>query len=466
MKNDTFKILVVDDDESIRTRCVQLLKRKSYAVKSASDGSQALFAIAKEWFSLVLADIRMPGINGIDLLKKIKETSPDTEVIMLTGYGTVESAVEAMKLGAYDYVTKPFDMDRLLKIVEHVETQFSLKTEISSLRNDLDTISHQQFIAVSEKARQILALAQKVAPIDCSVLIQGESGTGKGILAHALHLASARKEKPFIVVDCAALTETLLESELFGYRKGAFTGAYADKDGYFKIADKGTIFLDEISELSPPLQGKLLRMTQDHEIVPVGSTKTSKVNTRIISATNRNLEELVKERRFREDLFFRINVVRIEIPPLRERQDDILPLMHFFFNRFKKRFDKKHLSIDDRVLAYFLQYQWPGNVRELENTVQQMVITAERDKITAADLPDKVRCVEVVQTIEEPTDSSRLVFAEARKQSVDRFTKAYLVDALRCNKGNVSKTAKQINVQRPSLQRMIKRHKISKEEFT
>ena len=465
MKSDTFKILVVDDDDSIRTRCVQLLKRKSYAVKGASDGSQALFAIAKEWFSLVLADIRMPGINGIDLLKKIKETSPDTEVIMLTGYGTVENAVEAMKLGAYDYVTKPFDMDRLLKIVEHVETQFSLKTEINSLRNDLDTFSHQEFIAVSEKARQILALTQKVAPIDCSVLIQGESGTGKGILAHALHLASSRSENPFIVVDCAALTETLLESELFGYRKGAFTGAYADRDGYFKIADKGTIFLDEISELSLPLQGKLLRMTQDHEVVPVGSTKSSKVNTRIISATNRNLEELVKERRFREDLFFRINVVRIEIPPLRERRDDILPLMHFFFNRFKKRFDKKNLSIDDRVLAHFLRYQWPGNVRELENTVQQMVITADRDKITVADLPDKVRCLDVAQNIEEPTDSSQLVFAEARKQSIDRFTRAYLVDALRCNKGNVSKTAKQINVQRPSLQRMIKRHRISKEEL-
>jgi DNA-binding NtrC family response regulator len=462
MKSDSFKILVVDDDDSIRTRCIQLLQRKSYAVKGASDGSQALFSIAKEWFPLVLADIRMPGIDGIDLLKKIKETSPDTEVVMLTGYGTVDNAVEAMKLGAYDYVTKPFDMDRLLKIVEHVETQFSLKTEINSLRNDLDTFSYEEFIAVSDKARQILALAQKVAPIDCSVLIQGESGTGKGILAHALHLASSRREKPFIVVDCAALTETLLESELFGYRKGAFTGAYADKDGYFKIADKGTIFLDEISELSIPLQGKLLRMTQDHEVVPVGSTKSSKVNTRIISATNRNLEDLVKERRFREDLFFRINVVRIEIPPLRERRDEILPLMHFFFNRFKKRFDKRHLSIDDRVLAYFLQYQWPGNVRELENTVQQMVITADRDKITVADLPDKVKCLDLAQTMEDPTDSSGLVFAEARKQSLDRFTRAYLVDALRCQNGNVSKTAKQIKVQRPSLQRMIKRYKISK----
>jgi DNA-binding NtrC family response regulator len=258
MKSETFKILVVDDDDSIRTRCVQLLQKKAYDVEGVNDGSQALFTMARERFSLVLADIRMPGINGIDLLQKIKETSPDTEVVMITGYGTVENAVEAMKLGAYDYVTKPFDMDRLLKVVGHVETQFSLKNEINSLRNQLDEFSQQEFIAVSEKARQVLALARKVAPIDCNVLIQGESGTGKGMLAHALHLASSRRDNPFIVVDCAALTETLLESELFGYRKGAFTGAYADKEGYFKIADKGTIFLDEISELSIPLQGKLL----------------------------------------------------------------------------------------------------------------------------------------------------------------------------------------------------------------
>jgi DNA-binding NtrC family response regulator len=466
MKNDKFRILVVDDEDSIRNRCVQLLQRKDYNVRGVNDGEQALFLITKDRFSLVFTDIRMPGLNGIDLLERIKEMSPDTEVVMITGYGTVENAVEAIKLGAYDYITKPFDMDRLLKVVEHVETKFSLKKEIDVLRNELKKFSsYYDFIGISDKIQPIFALVQKVSPIDCNVLIQGESGTGKGLLAHAIHFGSPRSEYPFVVVDCAALTESLLESELFGYMKGAFTGAYADKEGYFKIADKGTIFLDEISELSTSLQGKLLRMAQDHEIIPVGGTKSFKINTRIVAATNKNLEQLVKEGKFREDLFFRINVVKIDIPPLRERKEDILPLTHFFLDKFKKRFDKNNLSIDQEVLAFFQQYEWPGNVRELENAVQQMVITADQQRVTINDLPDKIRCIRPVQDMEEHGDLLQMNFAEARKSYLDNFTREYLLDALRCYQGNISKTAKEIKVQRPSLQRMVKRYKIKKEEL-
>ena len=466
MKNDKFRILVVDDEDSIRDRCVQLLQRKDYNVRGVNDGEQALFLITKDRFSLVFTDIRMPGLNGIDLLERIKEMSPDTEVVMITGYGTVENAVEAIKLGAYDYITKPFDMDKLLKVVEHVETKFSLKKEIDVLRNELKKFSsYYDFIGISDKIQPIFALVQKVSPIDCNVLIQGESGTGKGLLAHAIHFGSPRSEYPFVVVDCAALTESLLESELFGYMKGAFTGAYADKEGYFKIADKGTILLDEISELSTSLQGKLLRMAQDHEIIPVGGTKSFKINTRIIAATNKNLEQLVKEGKFREDLFFRINVVKIDIPPLRERKEDILPLTHFFLDKFKKRFDKNNLSIDQQVLAFFQQYEWPGNVRELENAVQQMVITADQQRVTINDLPDKIRCIRPVQDMEEHGDLLQMNFAEARKSYLDNFTREYLLDALRCYQGNISKTAKEIKVQRPSLQRMMKRYKIKKEEL-
>jgi DNA-binding NtrC family response regulator len=466
MKNDEFRILVVDDEDSIRNRCVQLLQRKDYNVRGVNDGEQALFLITKDRFSLVFTDIRMPGLNGIDLLERIKEISPDTEVVMITGYGTVENAVEAIKLGAYDYITKPFDMDKLLKVVEHVETKFSLKKEIDVLRNELKKFSsYYDFIGISDKIQPIFALVQKVSPIDCNVLIQGESGTGKGLLAHAIHFGSPRSEYPFVVVDCAALTESLLESELFGYMKGAFTGAYADKEGYFKIADKGTILLDEISELSTSLQGKLLRMAQDHEIIPVGGTKSFKINTRIIAATNKNLEQLVKEGKFREDLFFRINVVKIDIPPLRERKEDILPLTHFFLDKFKKRFDKNNLSIDQQVLAFFQQYEWPGNVRELENAVQQMVITADQQRVTINDLPDKIRCIRPVQDMEEHGDLLQMNFAEARKSYLDNFTREYLLDALRCYQGNISKTAKEIKVQRPSLQRMMKRYKIKKEEL-
>ncbi|MDD5010000.1 MAG: sigma-54 dependent transcriptional regulator [Syntrophorhabdaceae bacterium] len=466
MKRDKFSILVVDDEDSIRNRCVQLLQKKDYNVRGVNDGEQALFLIKKDDFSLVIADIRMPGLNGIDLLEKIKETRPGTEVVMITGYGTVDNAVEAMKLGAYDYITKPFDMDRLLKVVEHVETNFSLKNEIGVLRDKLKVFSSQHdFIGVSEEVQQIFELVQKISPIDCNVLIQGESGTGKGLLANAIHSGSPRKENPFVVVDCAALTESLLESELFGYMKGAFTGAYANKEGYFKIADKGTIFLDEISELSTSLQGKLLRMAQDHEIIPVGGTKPFKINTRILAATNKNLEQLVKEGKFREDLYFRINVVKINIPPLRERKEDILPLTHFFLDKFKKRFDKNELSVDQQVLAFFQRYEWPGNVRELENVVQRMVITADQRKITMNDLPEKMRSVRPPEGAEEHSDLSNPDFAEARKRCLDDFTREYLVDSLRCYQGNISKTAKEIKIQRPSIQRMLKRYKIKKEEY-
>lgn len=466
MKKDKFNILVVDDEDSIRNRCVQLLQRKGYTVRGVNDGEQALFIIKKDNLSLVIADIRMPGLNGIDLLEKIKETHPDIEVVMITGYGTVDNAVEAMKLGAYDYITKPFDMDRLLKVVEHIETKFALKNEIGALKDELKKFSAQHdFIGVSDEVQHIFQLVQKISPIDCNVLIQGESGTGKGLLAHAIHSGSPRNKNPFVVVDCAALTESLLESELFGYMKGAFTGAYANKEGYFKIADKGTIFLDEISELSTSLQGKLLRMAQDHEIIPVGGTKPVKINTRILAATNRNLEQRVKEGKFREDLYFRINVVKIDIPPLRERKEDIAPLTHFFFDKFKKRFDKNILSIDQQVLDFFQRYEWPGNVRELENVVQRMVITADKRMATMEDLPEKMRFAMPEQVNEGRDALHGLDFTEARKRCLDSFTREYLVDALRHCQGNISKTAKEISIQRPSIQRMIKRYDIRKEEY-
>jgi DNA-binding NtrC family response regulator len=466
MKKDKFRVLVVDDEDSIRNRCVQLLQKKGYDVQGVNDGEKALFFCKKDGFALVIADIRMPGMNGIDLLEKIKETSRDTEVVMITGYGTIDNAVEAMKLGAYDFITKPFDMDRLLKIVGHIETNFSLKNEIGILKEELKKLSnHQDFIGVSEEVQQIFKLAQKISPIDCTVLIQGESGTGKGLLAQAIHAGSPRKKYPFVVVDCAALTESLLESELFGYTKGAFTGAYTNKEGYFKIADKGTILLDEISELSTSLQGKLLRMAQDHEIIPVGGTKAFKINTRILAATNKNLEQLVKEGKFREDLYFRINVVKINIPPLRERKEDILLLTRFFMDKFERRFDKNKLSIDQEVLDFFQQYDWPGNVRELENVVQRMVIIADQRSITMNDLPEKMQDMRPTHSAIDDSGLSSLDFAEARKRFLYDFTRDYLLDALRCSDGNISRTAKKIKVHRPSIQRMLKRYRIKKEEY-
>ncbi len=455
--NRKFEVLVVDDDASIRKRCVQLLHKKGYAVEGVNSGEAALSMVEKKYFALVIADIRMPGLGGIELLEKVKGLSPQTEMVMITGYATVESAVKAIKLGAYDYLTKPFDIDRMLKVVENVQAKFSLGEEVRFLREKLDTYSESSHIvSVSEKMVQIFKLIEKVAPIDCNVLIQGESGTGKGLIAQEIHWKSPRSAKQFVVVDCASLSETLLESELFGYQKGAFTGAYAHKDGFFKVANHGTIFLDEIAELPMPLQGKLLRMTQDHEIVPVGSTKPVRIDARIIAATNKDLEGLVRQNRFREDLFFRLNVVGIHVPPLRDRREDILFLARSFLERFKLKYQKADLTMGPEVLSAMQTYDWPGNVRELENLVQYLAAVSEGDTVRTESLPEKMKSASVCSGIDNSLSSDD-DFNAVRKKYLDDFTRRYLLKALRQNKGNISGTAKQINIRRSSLQRMIKR---------
>ncbi|MDR3567313.1 MAG: sigma-54 dependent transcriptional regulator [Syntrophobacteraceae bacterium] len=459
--DERFEVLVVDDDPSIRKRCVQLLHKKGYSVKGANSGIAALSMVKAGQIALVIADVRMPGLNGIELLEKIKETSPATELIVITGYGTVESAVKAIKLGAYDYITKPFDMEKMLKVVENVSTQFSLKVEIELLKEKLNTRWDScELVSISDKMLKVSKLVEKVAPIDCNVLIQGESGTGKSLIAQKIHRASPRSSKPFVVVDCASLSEALLESELFGYVKGAFTGAYADKQGFFKVADQGTIFLDEIAELPVPLQGKLLRMTQDHEIVPVGSTRPVKIDTRIIAATNRDLDELVRQGRFREDLFFRLNVVGIDVPPLRKRQEDIILLARFFLEKFKRKFQKLNLTPGPEVLTSIQSYEWPGNVRELENLMQYLVVVSEGPVINAESLPEKlvgIRGDRLDETVFSPEGD----FNSVRKRYLDSFTRHYLASAIRQNEGNLSCTARQLKVRRSSLQRMIKRLGIS-----
>lgn len=461
---ERFEVLVVDDDASIRKRCVQLLHKKGYMVEGVSSGEAALPLIKSRRTPLVIADIRMPGLNGIELLEKIKQECPETELIMITGYGTVESAVKAIKLGAYDYLTKPFDMDKMLKVVENVSIKFSLKAEVQSLKERLESSSGaHDIVSVSDKMVGVFKLIGKVAPIDSNVLIQGESGTGKGLIARRIHEKSPRSAERFVVVDCAALSETLLESELFGYRKGAFTGAYANKDGFFKAADHGTIFLDEVAELPTTLQGKLLRMTQDHEIIPVGSTKPIKIDARIIAATNKNLEELVGEGRFREDLFFRLNVVRINVPPLRDRREDIVFLAHHFLEKFKKKFHKIDLSLGQEALSSIQSYEWPGNVRELENLMQYLVAISEGKAIKAQSLPEKMSKEGACHT--DVALSLEGDFNTARKRYLDDFTRQYLVNAIGQNRGNISGAARQMNVRRSSLQRMIKRLGITDAEM-
>ncbi len=464
--DDKFEVLIVDDDPSIRKRCVQLLHKHGYRVEGISSGDVALSIVQGRFIGLVVADIRMPGLNGLDLLEKVKDIHPHTEVIMITGYGTVESAVRAIKLGAYDYLTKPFDMDKLLKVVANVAEKFSLSEEIRCLKERLRAYAEApDLIGVSDPMHRIFELIQKVAPIDCNVLIQGESGTGKGLVAQRIHRRSPRHpQHPLVVVDCAALSETLLESELFGYVKGAFTGAYTDKSGYFRTAHRGTIFLDEVSELSLTLQGKLLRVAQDHEIIPVGGTKPIPVDARIIAATNKDLEGLVRAGRFREDLFFRLNVVRIDLPPLRGRPEDIPLLAHFFLEKSKTRFRKRQAALDPQVLALLQAYAWPGNVRELENLIQYLVVVADGDVIRPPALPEKIRRSADPAGDLRPA-SPATDFSVARKMYLDHFTRNYLINALRDRQGNISAAAKQINIRRSSLQRMIKRFGIAPAEW-
>lgn len=457
-----FEVLIVDDDASIRKRCVQLLNKKGYDVEGVSSGNAALPIVKNRQTPLVITDIRMAGINGIELLEKIRSESPETEVVMITGYGTVESAVKAIKLGAYDYLTKPFDMDKLLKVVENVATKFSLREENRQLRKKLDDYAEiGDIVSASSAMHDLFKLIDKVAPIDCNVLVEGESGTGKNLIAKQIHKKSPRAGKSFIIVDCASLSETLLESELFGYVKGAFTGAYTDKDGYFKVAHRGTILLDEVGELSPALQGKLLRIAQDHEIIPVGSTRSIPIDARILAATNKDLEALVREGKFREDLYFRLNVVKISVPPLRNRREDIPLLTHYFLDKFKKKYQKDKLVLNARIIASLNAYEWPGNVRELENLVQQLVIVADNGIIDPEAIPAVLKNVMAGNTADGPDKDDGILydmnFQDARKICLDNFSRNYCIRSLRTNRGNVSATARDMNIRRSSLQRLMKR---------
>ncbi len=468
MNNSNFKILIVDDELSIRKKCVKILQKQGYYVNEADNGITAQSMIKKNDLHLIIADIKMPGLDGIELLQWIKGFNPNLDLIIITGYGTVENAVKAIKIGAYDYITKPFDMDKLLKTVENVAEKHELTEKVCSLKKKIREISSEDqddIIGISAQMQDVFKLVNKMSLIDCNVLLQGESGVGKGMIAKAIHQNSSRNNNNFIVVDCAALKESLTESELFGYRKGAFTGANNKKQGFFEVADKGTILLDEIGELSLTLQGKLLRVTQEHEIVPLGDTKPIKIDTRIIAATNKDLESLVQKGQFREDLYYRLNVAKIEIPPLRSRLDDITPLSYYLFDKTKKKFKKTNLVLTDSVVQQLNQYYWPGNIRELENTIIHMVISAENNTVDLNDLPKKIINANGTYNFEaqEFIDTD---FMQARKKYLDDFSKKFIIEALRRNQGNITKTARAINLRRPSLQRMIKRYNIETKEFS
>ncbi|HDM89892.1 MAG TPA: sigma-54-dependent Fis family transcriptional regulator, partial [candidate division WOR-3 bacterium] len=385
------RILIVDDEASVGQFLSIMLEREGYKVEAVLSGKEALEKIAENPPQVVLADLRMPEMDGIELLTRIKEEDPRIAVVIMTAYGSLESAVEAMRKGAFDYVMKPFQIEEIKLVIKRAIEERKLREENLELKRRVKQYELKEIVGKNEKFQRVLELAKKVAPTDSTVLIRGESGTGKELIAKAIHNMSPRANNPFIAINMAALPEELLESELFGYTKGAFTGATKNKEGLFKAAEGGTILLDEISEASPRIQVKILRALQEKEITPVGSTKTIKVDVRIIASTNADLEKMVAEGRFREDLYYRLNVVYIHLPPLRERKDDIPLLTNHFLKKYTSLYNLPPKKISDETMKILLEYSWPGNVRELENAIERAVILSEGDVIKPADLPEKIR---------------------------------------------------------------------------
>ncbi len=386
---DRVGILVVEDEESQRSLLAGLLKKEGYAVGEAADGATAYELLQKGIFEIVLLDYRLPDTDGLALLKKIKELNPSTEVVMVTAFGSIENAVGALKAGASEYLTKPIDLDDLLFKLHKIEERTYLVRENLVLRETLrDRFKSEEFVYQSEKMHEVSSLVVRIAKTDSTCIISGESGVGKEVVLNMIHALSERKDFPLIKVNCAAIPETLLESELFGYEKGAFTGAYQRKPGKFELANKGTIFLDEIGDIPLILQSKLLRAIQEKEIERLGGSHPIKVDVRIIAATNRNLEDEVKKGAFREDLYYRLNVVTIIVPPLRERKEDVPLLVDFFLKKYNVKHKKNIMGPTREARDILVKYDYPGNVRELENILERAVVLTRGDRITSEDLPN------------------------------------------------------------------------------
>ncbi len=433
-------VLIVEDERAQRETLAGFLKKAGYKVIEAKTGEEAIIHLSSA--DVALVDLKLPDIDGLTVLKEIKSRDPDIEVIIVTAYGTIKTAVEAMKIGAFDYLTKPIDLDELIVVMKRALEKREMEIEVRYLKEEMEKFRPEPLIiAESTAMKEVLSLVYRVAPSNASVLITGESGTGKELIARTLHLASPRKSKRFVAVSCAAIPETLLESELFGFEKGAFTGAERAKPGKFELADGGTIFLDEIGDLPLSLQVKLLRVLQEKEVERLGSTTSRKVDVRVIAATNQDLRKKVEEGTFREDLFYRINTITIHIPPLRDRKEDILPLAEYFLKKYSKELGKKIEGFTKEARKALLSYSWPGNVRELQNVIERAVVLTRRNAISGEEL--------LLENVPRPFPT------------LEELEKEHIKKALSITNGNISKAAELLGIHRNTLREKIRKYNIS-----
>lgn len=435
------RILVVDDESSLRELLVIMLQREGYLVDDAENGAVALEKLTQGHYDLIISDMKMPQVSGIELLRKIRENENDVTVLMITAFSSTEEAVEAMKLGAYDYITKPFKNDEIRLVIRKALERTRLQAENRQLKKELgERFSFKRLIGNSPAMTKMISLLERVAPSQANVLIGGESGTGKELVAKALHLNSARKDHPFVPINCGAIPENLLESELFGHEKGAFTGAEKRKEGLFETANGGTLFLDEIGELPMSMQVKLLRVLQEREFRRVGGTKNLPLDIRLLAATNRDLEAAVKEGLFREDLYYRLNVVQIDLPPLRERSADIPVLIDHFY---KLRTGQKHLPISTGALSCLLEYPWPGNIRELENFVERCIVLGWQEQIDVSALPANIIGTGVSRCAVDAEIPAEGLDLEAYLENIE---KQMILKAVEKSGGNRTKAAELLQI--------------------
>lgn len=446
------KILIADDEPDICKVLEFLLKKEDYSVVSVNSGEDAIERLKKEGFDIVLTDLKMGKVDGLAVLEKAKELSPDTSVIIMTAFASVDSAVEAMRKGAYDYIVKPFHNEEVRLTIKKILEQKRLERENLALKQQVSQkITCKDFIANSESMMSILESLEKVIPTKSNILILGESGTGKGLIAEVIHCNSPRRDKPFISINCSAIPEGLLESELFGYKKGAFTGAVSDKLGLIPLAHDGILFLDEIGDMPINLQAKLLKVLETGEVYPLGDTKPKLVDIRLISATNANIEDKIKEGKFREDLYWRLNVIEIKVPPLRDRKEDIEMLAMHFINKFSKEHNKNVKGISKEALPLLLEYAWPGNVRELSNVIERAVVFAEGGYITPENLPDKFKKAEDV------------IVSGSLKTYLSDYEKNLLIKIYNSHNRNKEKTAQALGIDLATLYRKFKKYDIEAE---